>query len=242
MDTNRRSSKRQQKIPNHFNDFVHDLNKRKESGKSKGNNGKNKNGNECLDQAAKECLDKNISQNGLFEELAECKDSDTQVLMESEEMKGMMMSDAEIGDEVNKGVNVPADKVKFSSVNDEMLANNAGCCNLKLPTDKATGMVDESQTTTRTINVSMGQGSVFGTNDSKNVNEKSSYASIAKNHCLDNKLILIPTKIGNDGAEVVIFDDEIVKEGSKKWEFTVCSYFVGYKMSYQELKYNLFRM
>ncbi|GJZ59818.1 RNA-directed DNA polymerase, eukaryota, reverse transcriptase zinc-binding domain protein [Tanacetum coccineum] len=127
MDTNRRSSKRQQKIPNHFNDFVHDLYKRKESGKSKGNNGKNKNGNECLDQAIKECLDqaakvcldKNISQNGLFKELAECKDSDTQV---------------------NKGVNVPADKVKFSSVNDEMLANNAGCCNLKLSTEKETRM------------------------------------------------------------------------------------------------------
>nr|GEY05018.1 hypothetical protein [Tanacetum cinerariifolium] len=65
---------------------------------------------------------------------------------------------------------------------------------------------------------------------------------MAKNHCLDNKLILIPTEIGNDGAEVVIFDDEIVREGSKKWEFTVCGYFVGYKMSYQELKYNLFRM
>ncbi|GJX37022.1 hypothetical protein Tco_0250325, partial [Tanacetum coccineum] len=42
---------------------------------------------------------------------------------------------------------------------------------------------------------------------------------------LDNKLNLIPTKINDDGAEVVIFDEEIVKEGSKKWELTVCGHF-----------------
>nr|GEU75037.1 hypothetical protein [Tanacetum cinerariifolium] len=38
------------------------------------------------------------------------------------------------------------------------------------------------------------------------------------------------------------FDEEIVNEGSKKWELTVCGYFVGYKMSYQEMRYNIFRM
>ncbi|GKA88533.1 RNA-directed DNA polymerase, eukaryota, reverse transcriptase zinc-binding domain protein [Tanacetum coccineum] len=70
---------------------------------------------------------------------------------------------------------------------------------------------------------------------------KSSYSRIL-NNCLDNKLTLIPTKVGDDGVEVVIFDDEIVKEGSKKWELTVCGYFVGYKMSYQELSYNLYKM
>ncbi|GJZ38640.1 RNA-directed DNA polymerase, eukaryota, reverse transcriptase zinc-binding domain protein [Tanacetum coccineum] len=40
---------------------------------------------------------------------------------------------------------------------------------------------------------------------------KSSYARIL-NNCLDNKLTLIPTKAGDDGVEVVIFNDEIVKE------------------------------
>ncbi|GJX41446.1 RNA-directed DNA polymerase, eukaryota, reverse transcriptase zinc-binding domain protein [Tanacetum coccineum] len=154
MDTDRRSSKRQQKIPNHFNDFINDLNKWKESVKSKGNNGKNKNGKDCLDQANEECLDKNVSQNGLFKELTECKDSDTEVLKESGERDGMMLRDAELGDEAIKGVNVPTDKVKFGSVNDEMLTNNAGCCDLKLPTEQATRMVgDESQTHTRTNNI-----------------------------------------------------------------------------------------
>ncbi|GKD48512.1 RNA-directed DNA polymerase, eukaryota, reverse transcriptase zinc-binding domain protein, partial [Tanacetum coccineum] len=69
-----------------------------------------------------------------------------------------------------------------------------------------------------------------------------SYASIAKNNCLDRKLYLIPTEFRDDGSEVVVFDEEIMEEGSKKWSLTVCGYFVGYKMSYQELAYNLFRM
>nr|GEX03552.1 hypothetical protein [Tanacetum cinerariifolium] len=88
---------------------------------------------------------------------------------------------------------------------------------------------------------------VQSTPDKNNVSEvpmnivNSSYAKVL-NKSLDNKLMLIPTKNGVDGIEVVIFDDEIVKEGSKKWELNVCDYFVGYKMSYQEHRYNLFRM
>ncbi|GJU33233.1 RNA-directed DNA polymerase, eukaryota, reverse transcriptase zinc-binding domain protein [Tanacetum coccineum] len=75
-----------------------------------------------------------------------------------------------------------------------------------------------------------------------NAGIKASYANVASNNVLDNKLNLIPTEINEEGIEVVIFDEEIVSEGSKKWELTVYGYFVGYKMSYQELKYNLFRM
>nr|GEZ35754.1 RNA-directed DNA polymerase, eukaryota, reverse transcriptase zinc-binding domain protein [Tanacetum cinerariifolium] len=42
-----------------------------------------------------------------------------------------------------------------------------------------------------------------------------------------------------------IQNDEVQKEndeGSKKWELTVCAYFVGYNMSYQEMRYNIFIM
>ncbi|GJX35106.1 RNA-directed DNA polymerase, eukaryota, reverse transcriptase zinc-binding domain protein, partial [Tanacetum coccineum] len=56
------------------------------------------------------------------------------------------------------------------------------------------------------------------------------------------KLYLIPIEFRDDGSEVVVFDEEIMEEGSKKWSLTMCGYFVGYKMSYQELAYNLFRM
>ncbi|GKG49210.1 hypothetical protein Tco_0515662, partial [Tanacetum coccineum] len=44
---------------------------------------------------------------------------------------------------------------------------------------------------------------------------KISYANIASKNNLDNKLNLIPTEINEDGVEVVIFDEEIMSEGSK---------------------------
>ena len=58
---------------------------------------------------------------------------------------------------------------------------------------------------------------------------------------LDNKLELIPLAM-KDGKEVVIIDDEIVKEGCEKWKNTLCGHFVGYRMPYAEIRYNLRRM
>ncbi|GKC24528.1 hypothetical protein Tco_1026678, partial [Tanacetum coccineum] len=44
----------------------------------------------------------------------------------------------------------------------------------------------------------------------------------------DKKLMDIPTKIDSNGVEIVVFDDFMIAEGSKKWEKTLCAYFVGY--------------
>ncbi|GKE09276.1 RNA-directed DNA polymerase, eukaryota, reverse transcriptase zinc-binding domain protein, partial [Tanacetum coccineum] len=52
----------------------------------------------------------------------------------------------------------------------------------------------------------------------ENKDTKSSYVHIAKSNLIDNKLTRIPTEIDGDGSEFVIFDEEIVNEGSKKWE------------------------
>ncbi|GJY41406.1 RNA-directed DNA polymerase, eukaryota, reverse transcriptase zinc-binding domain protein [Tanacetum coccineum] len=43
---------------------------------------------------------------------------------------------------------------------------------------------------------------------------KFSYANVVNNSNLDNKLNLIPTKVNDEGIEVVIFDEEIVNEGN----------------------------
>ncbi|GJX09403.1 RNA-directed DNA polymerase, eukaryota, reverse transcriptase zinc-binding domain protein [Tanacetum coccineum] len=67
------------------------------------------------------------------------------------------------------------------------------------------------------------------------------YVTIICENMVNNKLKLIPTGV-NDGREVVMFDDEILKEGIKKWQLTLCGHFVGYRMSYAELRYNLGRM
>ncbi|GJX71997.1 RNA-directed DNA polymerase, eukaryota, reverse transcriptase zinc-binding domain protein [Tanacetum coccineum] len=68
-----------------------------------------------------------------------------------------------------------------------------------------------------------------------------SFVNTVCENVVDNKLILIHTGT-NDGREVVVFDDEILKDGVKKWQMTLCGHFVGYRMKYAELKYNLSRM
>ncbi|GKB55579.1 RNA-directed DNA polymerase, eukaryota, reverse transcriptase zinc-binding domain protein [Tanacetum coccineum] len=72
----------------------------------------------------------------------------------------------------------------------------------------------------------------------RNVEVKSYVEKLLNNkETVDNKLCHIPS-----GQEFVIFDEELVKEGSKKWELSACGYFVGYRMSMQELSYHLYRM
>nr|GEU67321.1 RNA-directed DNA polymerase, eukaryota, reverse transcriptase zinc-binding domain protein [Tanacetum cinerariifolium] len=57
-----------------------------------------------------------------------------------------------------------------------------------------------------------------------------------------NKLFTIPTSVNRNGKEVVLFDEELVREGCEKWKLTVCGYFVGCKMHINVLKYNIRRM
>ncbi|GKB94346.1 RNA-directed DNA polymerase, eukaryota, reverse transcriptase zinc-binding domain protein [Tanacetum coccineum] len=71
-----------------------------------------------------------------------------------------------------------------------------------------------------------------------------SYAnSLTKNlNGKGNQLFSIPTGVNCKGEEVVLFDEEFVKEGSEKWNLIVCGYFVGCRMSVNELKYHTRRM
>ncbi|GKB27643.1 RNA-directed DNA polymerase, eukaryota, reverse transcriptase zinc-binding domain protein [Tanacetum coccineum] len=50
------------------------------------------------------------------------------------------------------------------------------------------------------------------------------------------------TEVDESDNEFVIFDDEMIKEWSKKWQLTLCGYFVGCKMHINELRYNIRRM
>ncbi|GJS48187.1 RNA-directed DNA polymerase, eukaryota, reverse transcriptase zinc-binding domain protein [Tanacetum coccineum] len=69
-----------------------------------------------------------------------------------------------------------------------------------------------------------------------------SYAKTVEKRELNKNLYCIPTSKKDNGDEVVVFDEEIVEEGSKKWLNTVYGYFVGCNMSPVELRYNIRRM
>ncbi|GKB94843.1 RNA-directed DNA polymerase, eukaryota, reverse transcriptase zinc-binding domain protein [Tanacetum coccineum] len=52
----------------------------------------------------------------------------------------------------------------------------------------------------------------------------------------------IPTGVNEIGDEVVVFDEELVELGSKKWELTLVGQLVGHTMSLPALNYHLRRM
>ncbi|GJW49516.1 hypothetical protein Tco_0090867 [Tanacetum coccineum] len=71
-----------------------------------------------------------------------------------------------------------------------------------------------------------------------------SYANVVGNNGneLDKNLIFVPTGLNDNGEKAVIFEEELVIEGSKKWQLTMCGYFVRCSLSPAEIRYNLRRM
>ncbi|GJZ69312.1 RNA-directed DNA polymerase, eukaryota, reverse transcriptase zinc-binding domain protein [Tanacetum coccineum] len=61
-------------------------------------------------------------------------------------------------------------------------------------------------------------------NESENSSLVKTYAHVTMNSkaSMDNNLRSIPTVLNDLGEEVVVFDEEMVKLGSKKWELTLC--------------------
>ncbi|GJS98341.1 RNA-directed DNA polymerase, eukaryota, reverse transcriptase zinc-binding domain protein [Tanacetum coccineum] len=54
--------------------------------------------------------------------------------------------------------------------------------------------------------------------------------------------VSIPIPETNKEPMDVIFDEELIKDGSSKWKLTLCGYFVGHKISINDLRYNIRRM
>nr|GEU61035.1 hypothetical protein [Tanacetum cinerariifolium] len=71
-----------------------------------------------------------------------------------------------------------------------------------------------------------------------------SYADVTEKNVInfDKKLLYICKEIDSNGNKIVMFDDVMVVEGSKRWERTLCDYFVGYGMSVNELRMGIGRV
>ncbi|GKD87777.1 hypothetical protein Tco_1358931, partial [Tanacetum coccineum] len=67
--------------------------------------------------------------------------------------------------------------------------------------------------------------------------DKKSFADAIAMNLVDNdrKLECIPTEFDKNGVEVVVFNEIMVEEGIKRWDLTLCGFFVGHKMSVNEL-------
>ncbi|GKE22888.1 zinc knuckle CX2CX4HX4C containing protein [Tanacetum coccineum] len=178
METNRRSSKRHQKIPTHFNDSVHDLNKKKDNNKNKGTHVKSKKEVKFIDQANLECLGGAGNQEGMFDDLVGGNKNSREDMVDNEILNDQKENCFDQGDKPVEEGDVIAEKLQFGSVCDEMLASKEGYNDLKLPT-----------LSTHKPNAS-----------------PKSYVNAATNvgSLIDNKLMTIPTDFGELGFKMRI--------------------------------------
>ncbi|GJR61916.1 hypothetical protein Tco_1504078 [Tanacetum coccineum] len=184
-----KSTRRQPKIPNHFQDSIHDLNKKKDVMKNKATGVKVSKVVDCLDKANKECLDEDVNQGCMFDNVMDSQKNDRGNLVDSVGMENELKDN---GLDIGEGVDVSignVDSVMFGSVNDDILKENGGSPNVKLPT------------------VSQFKPEITD-------NPKMSYASAANklDSFIVNKLMTIPTDVDELGNEFVVFDEMEPKE------------------------------
>ncbi|GJW71814.1 zinc knuckle CX2CX4HX4C containing protein [Tanacetum coccineum] len=66
--------------------------------------------------------------------------------------------------------------------------------------------------------------------------------NIVNSSKLNNKLLNVPIVVSKSRNDVVIFDDELIELGSKKWNLTVCGKFIGCSMRFNEARHHIRRM
>ncbi|GJT96040.1 RNA-directed DNA polymerase, eukaryota, reverse transcriptase zinc-binding domain protein [Tanacetum coccineum] len=203
----------------------------------------NKKDDECLDQANRECLEEHDNQGDVGDKLKDCNEEVMVNLRDSEmDDNGMKVCHDQ---SVDVRVVESDGKVSFGSINDDMLKMYDGVSrNDRSNEDDMQGIKETEQGNNQ--GKSNGKVQNKGVESDKNdgkFDRKFFVEAIVQNlmEC-DKTLECIPTEIDENGAEVVVFDDIMVAKGSKRWNLTLCGFFVGYRMPVTELRYNLRRM
>ncbi|GKA72537.1 RNA-directed DNA polymerase, eukaryota, reverse transcriptase zinc-binding domain protein [Tanacetum coccineum] len=209
------------KIPIRFEDTIHELN-----GKLK--NSKNKDKNKEVSDVG--CLDVDIEScdhggKEAFVESSVESSSGGLDSMNSWEMQRKEGSGNGVDNEA-KGANLNMNSNVVNGKGNEVDSHNrVDGCIMK----DVTPMIPKVNTTNmsptpKTVNVPI----------STQANPvKQSYAKITTTKfevLIDNKLKIVPTRMDENGDEYVIFNDEFINEGSRKWNLTLCCYFIGHKM------------
>nr|GEY28841.1 hypothetical protein [Tanacetum cinerariifolium] len=119
---------------------------------------------------------------------------------------------------LGEGVNQEeVEKVMFGFIDDTMFVGNDGSNKMNIP--------------------SVSHSTPIAKNNMSYVKATNKLVNLIK-----NKLINIPTDTDDGRNEFMVFDEELVNEGSKRWQLTLCGFFVGFKMKITELRYNVRRM
>ncbi|GJS99828.1 RNA-directed DNA polymerase, eukaryota, reverse transcriptase zinc-binding domain protein [Tanacetum coccineum] len=75
--------------------------------------------------------------------------------------------------------------------------------------------------------------------DRVKINADGEEVDIVKSTRLDNKLQTIPTEVSENRDNVMIFDDELIELGSKKWSLIVYGQFIGCSIGFNEARYHI---
>ncbi|GJX98938.1 RNA-directed DNA polymerase, eukaryota, reverse transcriptase zinc-binding domain protein [Tanacetum coccineum] len=135
--------------------------------------------------------------------------------------------------------NVNLDSIKYKDTICELTKankqNNEDCTNTELNVENVEEL-DNNISDIKECNSDAGM--VSGSNCAN------CYVNTSKDDCCTNDRDNANDmkRIRAEGREVVIFDEESVMKGSRKWSLTLCGHFVGFKMTYSELRYILVRM
>ncbi|GKA03881.1 zinc knuckle CX2CX4HX4C containing protein, partial [Tanacetum coccineum] len=212
-------SQRNAKIPGRYDDSVFEVNSKKINKKNKKIN-KNMSNNDSQVELGeiKECLDR--SKDGVNEKVPDEIQNQDSVIVE-EIVQNQM--DKDVIDQGKKEVSVEKE-IGISSVSND---SNDG-----IGIDQDNEVVSDEIGNDKS---NVDENKLHENNEVQNSNR--SYADAIGENVInfEKNLVEVPTEIDDNGIEVVVFDEVMIEEDSKRWEKTVCAYFVGYGMSVNEL-------
>ncbi|GJR37132.1 RNA-directed DNA polymerase, eukaryota, reverse transcriptase zinc-binding domain protein [Tanacetum coccineum] len=226
MTARKRSSKRKKRIPNKYENTVCDLNKKKE----------------LLDEKMKESDQTRVSnENGETGEKVRsgsCNENNDEIGASGDEFRVNSVEISSDCDDCNSESG-DVDSVKNHDTEDVMIEQIIVNGKVNSENGNEVGM-DERFHAAEKDNTDVNDSQPKSYNVTKQ--NKATYAAMTSNNALCSRNLDYEPTLNEGDNEFVIFDEEMVNQGSLKWKFTVCGHFVGMKMSYNELKYNLVRM
>ncbi|GJR43627.1 eceriferum 26-like protein, partial [Tanacetum coccineum] len=226
---NNRSNKRNVKLPNRYNDHVmSNVSKKRSNSEHKKKNdeirvnfgGNSEDSNDLMNNKLGEEAIKTGDLNARYEDISVANKRDDYDFVDLSSEEYVLMNDKDYLDDVSQ-----VDKL-----------NDKECLDDVTQVDKLNEISSENIEETR---LNENEADRFKTSPIKFY---AAYVAMNSETSLNNQLRSIPTVLNDSGEEVVVFDEEMVKIGSKKWELTLCGQCVGHFMSLPMLNYHLRRM
>ncbi|GJV32749.1 hypothetical protein Tco_1393149 [Tanacetum coccineum] len=243
-------TKRNQKIPKNFEDFVHNINttktnSKKTASKKSGGSLENQKVN-CKEKGVNgECSSYGNTENG--ECGGEMRDKGEEHNVNEGFIGDLNGEQFPLTNGYVRNMNDAFDKIQLDSTITDFinacLEKGMNCAesvvNLSESIKVVNNEVEEMEIKKACDRKTDNMVNIVNTTDAR---EGKKLVDIMNASKLDNKLLKIPTEVSENGNEVVVFDYELIELSSNKWNLTVCGQFIRCSMSFNRARYHLKRM